>query len=348
MKFAKTFLASASVALALPGSALAAAPWTDPVHVGQGGTPSVIGDTVAFNAPGSFPGVPLMRSVDGAPATTWNTRGAAFDAQFGAFAGDLYVGSNGSRHVIVARQQGASWSVRAYGPRTGGARVAAAPRAAVFSTFEAGDVGNVYLVREGHAAQRLSARGHIRSVAVATNSGGDVLAVWDRRGTIEYRMWIGRSKRLTAVRTLGKVTAAMHLSASLGADRRAVVAWVDQPVNEGGTNTKARIVAVTRTASHGFGTPKVLETYPDLRVVSGVGVKTAFTAGGRGVIAWTGATAVRAAFLNGRLIGAPVDLAPIAGADGEAGQGLTDLEVSGEKGVAVMGSPTQIFAAPLV
>ena len=348
MKFSKTLLATAALALALPGSALAAAPWTDPITVGTGGAPAVIGGTVAFNAPGSFPGVALMRSTDGAPATLWNTSGAAFDAQFGAFAGDLYVGSNGSGHVIVARQKGSSWSVKAYGPRTGGARVAAAPGAAVFSTFEAGGVGNVYLVREGHAAQKLTARGHIRSVAVATNSGGDVLAAWDRHGTIEYRMWIGRSKRLTAVKTLGTVTAAMHLSASLGSDRRAVVAWVDQSVNEGGTNTKARIVAVTRTASHGFGTPKVLETYPDLRVISGVGVKTAFTAGGRGVIAWTGATAVRAAFVNGRLIGAPVDLAPIPGADSDYNQGLTDLAVSGENGVAVMNSGTQIFAAPLV
>src|SRR4051794_9454192 len=167
MKFPKTFLASAALVLALPGSALAAAPWSDPVTVGTGGTPAVIGDTVAFNAPGSFPGVALMRSVNGAPATTWNTSGADFDAQFGAFAGDLYVGSNGSRHVIVGQQKGSGWKVAAHGPRTGGARVAAAPGAAAFATFEGGG-GHVYLVREGHATQRLSAKGSIRSVAVAT------------------------------------------------------------------------------------------------------------------------------------------------------------------------------------
>ena len=136
----------------------------------------------------------------------------------------------------------------------------------------------------------------------------------------------------------------MHLSASLGGDRRAVVAWVDQPVNEGGTNTKARIVAVTRTASHGFGTPKVLETYPDLRVVSGVGVKTAFTAGGRGVIAWTGATAVARGVPQRPRDRRAVDLAPIPGADSDYNQGLTDLAVSGENGVAVMSSGTQILA----
>src|SRR4051794_31762162 len=172
MKFAKTFLATASVALALPGSALAAAPWTDPVSVGTGGTPAVIGDTVAFNAPGSFPGTALLRSVNGAPATKWNTSGADFDSAFGAFAGDLYVGSNGSGHVIVGQQRGDSWKVAAHGPRTGGARVAAAPGAAVFATFEGGG-GHVYLVREGHATQRLSAKGSIRSVAVASNKRGD-------------------------------------------------------------------------------------------------------------------------------------------------------------------------------
>ena len=65
MNLPRTLLATAALALAIPGSALAAAPWTEPVTVGTGGNPAVIGDTVAFNAPGSFPGVPLLRSVNG-------------------------------------------------------------------------------------------------------------------------------------------------------------------------------------------------------------------------------------------------------------------------------------------
>src|ERR1700755_2798806 len=138
MKLSKTLLTTAALALALPGSALAAAPWTDPVTVGTGGIPAVIGDTVAFNAPGSFPGVALMRSVDAAPATTWNTSGADFDAPFGAFAGELYGGSTGTAHVIVGQQKGSGWKVAAHGPRTGGARVAASPGAAAFATFEGG------------------------------------------------------------------------------------------------------------------------------------------------------------------------------------------------------------------
>jgi hypothetical protein len=286
-----------------------------------------------------------MRSVDGAPATQWNTGGAAFDAQFGAFAGDSYIGSNGAGRVIIGQQTGDRWTVSKYGPKTGGARVAAALGASVFATFEPGG-GRVYLVREGHATQRLSARGSIRSVAVATNRRGDVLAAWDRHGTVEYRMW--RSGHLTPVATLGKVTAAMHLSASLFNDRRAVVAWVDQPVNEGGTNTRARIVATVRTASRGFSKPKVLETYPDLKVVSGVGVETAYTGGGRGMIVWSGANAVRAAFLNGRLIGAPQDLAAVDPVDGDASRSLTDLAVSGENGVVTVGTGTQVLAVPYV
>jgi hypothetical protein len=345
MKLQALFLASAALALALPGSASAAAPWTDPVNVGTGGPPAVVADTVAFNAPGSFPGVALMRSVNGAPATEWNTGGADFDAQFGAFAGDSYIGSNGAGRVIIGHQSGDRWTVKKYGPKTGGARVAAALGASVFATFERGG-GHVYLVREGHKTQRLSARGSIRSVAVATNQRGDVLAAWDRHGTVEYRMW--RHRHLTPVAKLGSVTAAMHLSASLFNDRRAVVAWVDQPVNEGGTNTRARIVATVRTASRSFGKPQVLDTYPDLNVVSGVGVKTAYTAGGRGVIAWSGRTAVRAALINGRLVGTPVDLATVPGADGDTTQGLTDLAVSGEHGVATIGTGTQVLAAPLV
>src|SRR4051812_15087750 len=333
MHLPRTFLTTAALALALPGRALAAAPWTDPVPVGTGGTPAVIGDPVAFNAPGSSPGTPLLRSVDGAPATTWNTSGADFDAAFGAFAGDLYVGSNGARHVIVGRLKKGRWTVSAHGPRTGGARVAAAPGAAVFSTFEAGGVGHVYLVREGKTTQRLSARGHIRSVAVATNTRGDVLAAWDRRGTIEYREW--RSGRLTSLKTLGRVSAAMHLSVALGADGRAIVAWVDQPINEGSSGVRAKIVATARRASAGFLAPKVLETYPDLTVIAGIGVKAAYTSSGRGLIAWSGRDAVKASFVHSRVIEAAKTLAPIP-ADGNTNDGLTDVAVSPSNGAAVV------------
>ena len=255
-------------------------------------------------------------------------RARNFDTTFSAFAaGDriIYAGSNGERRVNVALAAGpeSDWHVERRGPSTGGARTAAAAvphgrGAAVFSTFGPGDVGAVYLVRQtGDDEARLDParvrKGHIRAVSVAVNTAGDVLVAWDRNGTIESRMWIGRSQRFTAVQALGTVTAAAHLSVALGADRRAVVAWIDQRVSEGNTGQKATVMATARSGSRGFLLPaKQLEAYPDTTIPGGTGIQAAYTSGGRGVIAWSGRTAVRASLVDGRLIRAPQDLAPVA------------------------------------
>ena len=47
------------------------------------------------------------------------------------------------------------------------------------------------------------------------------------------------------------------------------------------------------------------------RPVGAIILEAAYTSTGRGIIAWSGRTAVRAAFVNGRSIGTPQDLAPI-------------------------------------
>ena len=315
-----------AVALA-PSAAQAAPPWSDPANLGQGANPVVLGDIVAFNGPGSIPGAPLLRSVNGAPATVWDSGRGAFDTQFGAFgSAKLYIGPKG-RRVEIARGSGAGWKFSFAGPRTGGARVAAAPGAAAFSTFEAGDVGRVYLVRGTHATQRLSDRGHIRAVAVATNARGDVLVAWDLRGTVEARLW--HAGRLGSVRKLGTVTAAMHISAALSAGGRPLVAWVDQRVNEGASGMHARI-----QESVGFGRAKTLEVFPDFTIPSGEGVEAAYV-GHRGLVAWSGRHAVRAAFVGGT----PQDVAPVGPDTGYAALGLTDLAVSPAGALIAIGAP---------
>jgi len=345
----RTVLAGALLAGVLAAPAQAAAPWSDPAAIpgSSGATPRVLGGVIAFNGSGSFPGVPLLRSVIGPAgpqaATRWDNNGLAFDSQFGAFAtGDeiLYAGSNGHQRVqiAVAKRPTSHWRGVLRGPTTGGARVAAAPGAAVFSTFEAGDVGRVYLVRETDGeigpSIRVSDRGHIRAVAVATNARGDARIAWDLRGVVQTRLWSAKTKRFGAVQNLGKVSAASSLSVALGDDRRSIVAWVDQQVNEGSTGVKARIVAMARTATRGF-TPKLLETYPDLNVVSGRGVEVAYLSDGRGVIAWSGHDAVRAALVNGRSFGATQDLAPVTPTDGQLQLSFGDLAV-GPDGDAVV------------
>ena len=197
MKFPRILVAAA--ALAFPASAHAAPPWSAPVSVSSQATaaPHVLfaggAGTVAFNGTGATFARPVLRApLDGsAQATEW-PGAAGFDTTYGAFAGGeraLYVGSNGQQRVLVGQAAGPDdrWRTALRGPKTGGARAAAAPGAAVFSTFGKGSVGYVYLVRQTGQTlgptQRLSARGHIRSVAVSTNAGGDILVVWDRSGT---------------------------------------------------------------------------------------------------------------------------------------------------------------------
>jgi hypothetical protein len=373
----KLVLAIALAALALPGAAQAAPPWSDPVTVagseGQaGGAPRILftptrGGAVAFNAAGEGFKRPLLRGVIGPLAATRWDGAPDFDTTFGSFAaGDrlIYAGSNGRQRVNVALAAGprSDWRVARRGPRTGGARAATAAvpggrAAAVFSTFRDGDVGAVYLVRQTGVAtlgptQRLSAKGNIRAVSVAVNAAGDVLAAWDRDGTIEARFWYGRSQRLSAVQELGNAESASHVSAALGADRRAVVAWIDQRVVEG-TATPARVLAVARSATRGFGGAALLDAYPDDVIAGGAGLEAAYTSDGRGVVAWSGRHAVRAAFVAGRAIGMPRDLAPVAPEAMRSDLGFGDLATSpAGQAVVTMVAPVdatrnQILAAPL-
>jgi hypothetical protein len=376
----KLLIGAAVTAALIPvTTAHAAAPWSDPVTVpGSTGAagPQVLftrtrGGAVAFNGPGSIPGAPTLRSVlgDAGPLapTTWS--GAPdFDTTFSAWAaGDriMYVGPSGRRVKIgIAPGPASNWTTTLRGPSTGGARVAAAaaPHAGTsgaFATFEGGG-GYVYLVRQlgthaPSATQRVSTkRASIRSVAVAMNASGDVLTAWDLHGTVQARFWYGSSKRFGPVQDLAKVNAAMHLSVALGADRRAVVSWVDQRVSEGNTGQKATVWATARTATAGFSSkPTLLETYPDTAIPGGAAVQAAYTSDGRGIVAWSGRTAVRAALISGRTLGAPQDLAPVAPTDSLNAIGLGNLVVAANGAAAVTivspvdASNNQVLVAPL-
>jgi hypothetical protein len=187
------------------------------------------------------------------------------------------------------------------------------------------------------------------------NANGDVLVAWDAHGEIQARIWYGSSKRFGPIQNLAKVTGALHLAVALGNDRRATVAWVDQLVSEGNTGQAATVWATSRTASHGFLVPaKQLEAFPDTAIPGGAVIKAAYTSDGRGIVAWSGRTAIRAAFVDGRSIGAPQDLAPIpASPDDLANVGLENLVVgtNGTAAATMVASldetHTQILTAPL-
>jgi hypothetical protein len=380
MKYRKLLPALALLggALLIPSSALAAAPWSAPVAVpgsqstGDGVTDVLLtrtrGGALAYNTGGSIPGAALTRSVLGPgltpqAAAVWP--GAVdFDSQFGSFsAADrlIYAGSNGFKRVEIATATGpgADWKTSLRGPTTDGAFAAtgAAPHggaAAVFSTFRPGG-GAVYLVRQPGTqglgpTLRLSSRGSIHSVAVAVNQAGDVLAAWDRSGKLEARFWINSSKHLAPVQELGTTDDASHLSVALGEGRSAIVAWVDQRVSEGGT-AGGKVMATARSSGRGFIAPQQLDTYGVNQIAGGIAIKAAYTGGsGMGLIAFSGDTAVRAARVDGRVIGTPQDLAPVA-ADDTGEFGLADLATSPDSDRAVVtwvapaGEQEQIQAA---
>ncbi len=360
----RRFLPAVAVlaALTLPSAAHAAAPWSDPVAVpGSQGQPNGAADVlltrtrggaVAFSVGPSFPGTTLDRSLlDGAlapqPAAQW-PNGTNVDSSFGSFAtGDrlIYAGSNGAKRVLIATAAGpqSGWTTSLRGPTTAGSHIATAATphggaAAVFGTFQSGG-GSVYLVRQPGTSglqptQTLSGRGAIRSVAVAVNSAGDVLAAWDRSGKLEARFWIASSRRLTAVQELGTTDVASHLSVALGSGRRAIVAWVDQRVSEGGA-AKGKVMATARSSSRGFLLgAKQLDTYGVNQLAGGIGIKAAYTGNGMGLIAWSGNSAVRAARVDSRLIRTPQDLAPVPAGSGQFGLG--DLATSADSDRAVV------------
>jgi hypothetical protein len=362
-------VAATAAALLIPSAAHAAAPWSDPVAVpgsAGGGAAQVLltrtrGGAVAWNAPGSFPGVALNRGLLGpgfAPQPFGVWPGATdFDSSFGAFsAADrlIYAGSTGHGRIQVATATGPTgdWTRSVRGPSSAGARVATSAvahggAAAVFGTFESGGRGYVYLVRQPgtqklQPTQRLSdKKGGIHSVAVAVNAGGDILAVWDRAGTIEARYWMAKSKHLTAIQKLGTADVASHLTVAMGSDRRAIVGWVDQRVSEGGAAT-GKVMATARSGSRGFLLPaKQLDSY-GVNDISGIkGIEAAYTGNGMGLLAWSGSTGVQVSRVDGRVINAPQQVAAVP-ADDTGAVGLADLATSptSDRAVVTWVAPT--------
>jgi hypothetical protein len=211
----------------------------------------------------------------------------------------------------------------------------------VFGTF---DPGYVYLVRQTGSGlgptQKLSGRGSIRSVAVATNAGGDVLAVWDRSGKLEARYWYAHAGKLSAVKQLGTTDAALSLSASLADDRSGVVGWIDQRVHEGGA-AKGSAWATARTASQGFGPPKRLDRYGVDNIAGGVGVRTA-----PNLVVFSGSDAIKAALVRGRTVGAVQKIAPVAPDQSFHDIGLGDLASADGKAVVAVAAKDRIWAVP--
>ena len=147
---------------------------------------------------------------------------------------------------------------------------------------------------------------------VAVNDRGDVLVTWRRpvdgtTGEVDINARLRTAGgRLGSVRRIGGDSTATGLSAGLGDDRRAVVAWSHQALSEGEAGG-AIVRAAAAPAGGRFGRARVLETVRVNRYIGGVGVRAAVARDGRPIVAWTGVLSgrfvVRAASVEGSRVG---------------------------------------------
>ena len=319
MSLPRILIATALVALALPAAAQAAPPWSGPGHRSRLGTARPERrsrrrrDRVQRRR--LLPGraaAPQLRSTRVAAGAAERWPGATnFDSQFSAFAaGDqlLYVGSNGEQRVNVALAAGRRCAVarvaaraedrrRPVGGRTRRRRVQHVRRRATWATSIS--CARRRLTKLG-PTQRLSGRGHIRSVAWPPTRRRRAGRLGPQRHDRVAHLERAARERLTAVRTLGETKAAMHLRVALGrrpaSDRR-----MGRPARERGRHRHecARdgdgAQRQPRLSAAGAARSRL---FPDPIIPGGRVIEAAYTSTGRGVIAWSGRNAVRAAFVD--------------------------------------------------
>ena len=326
-------------------SAHAAAPWSDPVAVpgstGQAGAPQVLftrtrGGAIAFNGAGSIPGAPTLRSVLG---------------DTGPLAGDAVAGRAGLRHHLQrvgrgrpdhvrrpvgpararrdrARDRRAPGRRRCAGRDTGGARVAAAAaphagtagasrpsRAAAGTSTSSASSARTRPRRPSASptsGQHPLRRGRDQRVAATCSPPGTCTA------TIQARLWYGGSKHFGPIQNLGH---GQRRDAPRGRPRRrpARDRRVGRPARERGQHGPEgdRVGHRAQRAAAASGCrPSSSRRSRTRRSPAGAVIQAAYTSTGRGIVAWSGRNAVRAAFVNGRSIGAPQDLAPIPSSPG--------------------------------
>jgi hypothetical protein len=152
--------------------------------------------------------------------------------------------------------------------------------------------------------------GPLGQVAVAVNDRGDAVAVWTQGSTLYARIRTAGG-RLRDRQTVGPAVRGLHLrpSAALSVHRGGLVGWMAQSVSEGDGSAARAWVAQARDG--GAFTPTLLDDLPVAgsgRYVSEAGVRVAYAARGRSLLAWTAfagdATAGRWSVRTGELVGA--------------------------------------------
>lgn len=349
-------LAALAALLLLPAAAPAAPPWSAPTTVAEGNAFSSFSPRVLYRPAGQ--GALLWDAGPDLFAAPLGAGGEPLAGRRVGAAGDeiLYGAFAAGRRFVLARVRyrrtgpavlaagtagapGEPFAFQRLRSQAGGFVVAVADAdgggAVVYGTRPTGHLlrGRVFLAPRAGTSKRyrapvaISGRGSIRAVAAAANAGGDVLAVWARGRRVEGRFRyasgrVGPVLRLGTTRSLTR-----RIDVALAADRRAVVAWVDQQVSEGEALARGRIVAAARGPRSPFRPATLLDEFPDGEIVGGTGVETAI-AGNWGMVAWTGRRAVRASIATGGSFDPPQDLGPLPDDTYDLGGGLFGLDAT--------------------
>jgi hypothetical protein len=319
-KLTKPLLLATVIAACTPGIAAAEAPWSAAQPIA--GTDNVGMAHVVFTRAGhglaAYSTVALVRplrtaTLHGAQTTGSGVFGPARDlgrlnlTALGTYGSDRVIafGTTGARHprpaVAYGTPDAGFGAAHAVGPGRDGQVIDGAVNDRGDAAALLLAVRTPYLVvrRPGHPfgrAVRLG-RGPTISGAVAVNTRGDVLVVWERplSGVTGARGIYARVRtsggQLSKTRRLGTSVPAVSISAALDDARHAVVAWLGQRVSEGDVGSPATIKYAAARPGQPFGperTVEVVDVTGTGRYVTAPGVRAAIGADGRALLAWTG------------------------------------------------------------
>jgi YD repeat-containing protein len=159
-------------------------------------------------------------------------------------------------------------------------------------------------------------RGQVNDVATAISAGGDIVVAYDQQGRVQTRSRPAGRSWQPVDEVDPRAVKGARLRIALGARGRAVLAIFEQALSEGGDNGPAKIVAAVRRPGHHFGSPQLLESFPErFPDFFGTPASAEVALDGDGaLLAWTGRVGgdfgVRVASLAGSRFGAPVDVSP--------------------------------------
>jgi hypothetical protein len=160
-------------------------------------------------------------------------------------------------------------------------------------TGDAAHVRTLYVRRAGSTTFRVALRTPVgsraRGAAVALCPRGDVLVAWEDNHVI-FARHLGPTGHAGAVHRIGDGVQS-QLQAAIDDRGRLEVAWKAQRVSEGESVTPAIIRFATAAPGHGFGPQRTVETVGASgagRFVSAPGVRLVPEGGTRTLLAWTG------------------------------------------------------------